>query len=112
MPGGRYRIIEATGTVVPGGGDTGNHCDDCYTPFVFPFPVRLYENTYTQAQIGSNGVLVFGTPPIQFTDVPCIPAPGATYTSLPILERPAHRHDRLRGLHGRARLPAQSDSHY
>src|SRR5687767_8011239 len=79
-PGGRYRIVKATGTVVPGVADTGNHCDDCYTPFVFPFPVRLYENTYTQAQIGSNGLLVFGSPPSAFPAMPCDPLPGATYT--------------------------------
>jgi hypothetical protein len=82
-PGGRYRITEATGTVMPGVTDTGNHCDDCLISFVLPFPVRLYENTYTQAQIGSNGVLVFGTPPGQYTDVPCVPPPDSTYVVLP-----------------------------
>lgn len=78
-----YSFIETTGTLVPGVSDAGNHCDDCYTPLVFPFPVMLYESLFTQAQVGSNGLLVFGTTPNAFPSVPCQPVFGATYTIFP-----------------------------
>ena len=28
--------------------DLGIHCDDCYRPVTFPFPVRVYNTTYNE----------------------------------------------------------------
>jgi len=42
--------------------DIGNHCDDCGTLISLPFPVTLYDQTFTAATAGSNGHLTFGTP--------------------------------------------------
>ena len=42
--------------------DIGNHCDDCGTLINLPFPVALYDRTFTTASAGSNGHLTFGTP--------------------------------------------------
>ena len=41
--------------------DIGNHCDDCGTLISLPFPVTLYDQTFTAATAGSNGHLTFGT---------------------------------------------------
>jgi hypothetical protein len=80
--GGRYSIVETTGQPLTATTDIGNHCDDCYTQMALPFPVRLYESTFTEAQVGSNGLLGFGTPPGIFPTVLCDPVPVATYSVL------------------------------
>src|SRR5207253_657184 len=40
--GGHYQISQATGMIVPGTSDIGNHCDDCATAITLPFAYRLY----------------------------------------------------------------------
>jgi hypothetical protein len=55
-----YTITAGSGgVIVPGTADIGNHCDDCYTTFTFPFPILFYADAYTSANIGSNGVIGF-----------------------------------------------------
>ena len=41
--------------------DTTNHCDDCTTVISLPFSVTLYDQTFTSATVGSNGIFAFGT---------------------------------------------------
>src|ERR1044071_3242476 len=52
-----YVISNASDTIVPGTTDISNHCDDCTTAISLPFPINLYGNTYTTANVGSNGFL-------------------------------------------------------
>src|SRR5207237_2039183 len=54
-----YTITTTTGTIVPGTTDTGNHCDDCVTNIALPFPVTFYDQTFTSANVSSNGNLQF-----------------------------------------------------
>jgi hypothetical protein len=54
-----YTTTTGTGPIVPGTTDTGSHCDDCTVPITFPFPVSVYGNSYTDANISSNGNLQF-----------------------------------------------------
>jgi N-acetylneuraminic acid mutarotase len=73
-----YSVATATATIVPGTTDSGNHCDDCVTAISLPFPVHLYDQTFTGANIGSNGDLYFGTGN-SGTGSACQPTPGFTY---------------------------------
>ena len=54
-----YVVVTATGTVVPGTTDIGNHCDSCVTRVLLPFPVTLYDGQFSSAIVGSNGTLGF-----------------------------------------------------
>ena len=60
---------------MPGTTDTGNHCDDCTTAISLPFSVTLYDQTYTSATVGSNGIFAFGTNNNAFARS-CLPVPG------------------------------------
>ena len=44
-------------SIIAGTTDTGNHCDDCLTTITFPFPVSVYGQTFTGADVSSNGAL-------------------------------------------------------
>ncbi len=65
-----------------GSHDTGNHCDDCTTVISLPFSVTLYDQTFTSANVGSNGILAFGTNNNGFSGS-CLPVTGATYQAMP-----------------------------
>ncbi len=52
-----YNTSTGTGTITPGDTDTGNHCDDCSTFISLPFPVSVYGQTFTAANVASNGSL-------------------------------------------------------
>ena len=52
-----YTTAVTTGTLTPGGTDIGNHCDDCNTSIVLPFPVNVYGAPVSVATVGSNGDL-------------------------------------------------------
>ena len=67
-----YNFTLGTATFVPGVTDTGNHCDDCLTSISLPFPVMLYDQSFTTANVGSNGSLQFGATNPSF-DVTCSP---------------------------------------
>jgi hypothetical protein len=56
-----YTISTATAVaIISGTTDIGNHCDDCVTGVTLPFPVQLYDHTYSQGFVSSNGSLQFG----------------------------------------------------
>src|SRR5207302_111227 len=75
-----YVITSSTGaTIVPATTDTGNHCDDCGTSITLPFPITLYDQSYTTAMVGSNGMIAFGTAYTGF-GVTCAPQAAATYS--------------------------------
>lgn len=69
---------------VSGVTDIGNHCDNCGTLITLPFPVTLYDQTFTTATAGSNGQLSFGTAYDDF-DITCSPFghTAATYVMAP-----------------------------
>ena len=77
-----YTFTSGTGTIVPGTTDTGNHCDDCTTVISLPFSVTLYDQTFTSATVGSNGIFAFGTNPNAFGGS-CLPVTAATYATMP-----------------------------
>ena len=55
-----YAVTTSSGaSVVPGTDDIDNHCHDCETPVTLPFPVRFYDQTFTSANVSSNGFLQF-----------------------------------------------------
>jgi hypothetical protein len=58
---------------VPGTVDTGNHCDDCATNVTLPFPFQLYGQTYTSANVSSNGNMQLVTSDPAFSNV-CLPS--------------------------------------
>ena len=58
-----YATATGTGTIIPGGTDIGNHCDDCNTMVNLPFPVSVYGNPISLAYAGSNGDIQFTTTP-------------------------------------------------
>jgi hypothetical protein len=54
-----YTISSSTGRITAGGTDIGSHCDDCVTPITLPFPVTLYDQTFTTAAVSANGTVLF-----------------------------------------------------
>jgi hypothetical protein len=75
-PPSQYVITPGTDAIVPGTTDTGNHCDDCDTSVTLPFPVQLYNQSFTAVNVDSNGRLDFVTPnePGGYI-TSCLPAP-------------------------------------
>ena len=58
-----YTTATTTGTITAGGTDIGNHCDDCTTDIVLPFPVSVYGNPpVTSVAVGSDGDIHFPGP--------------------------------------------------
>src|SRR5687767_11921736 len=50
-----YDISQATGTFVPATNFvSGSNCDDCVVGITLPFPVALYGQTFTSANVSSN----------------------------------------------------------
>ena len=82
---------------MPGTTDTGNHIDDGTTPITLPFSYTLYDQTFTAANVDSNGTFQFVTPCLDLHEH--LPARHNPHVSdLPVLGRPAHRcANRLRG---------------
>lgn len=60
-PGANYTISQATGALIGGATDTGNHCDDCTTGVALPFGFRLYGVTFSNVNVESNGTLQFNS---------------------------------------------------
>jgi hypothetical protein len=68
---------------VAGTADTGNHCDDCSTNIVAPFPVTLYGTSSTAVSVSSNGLLAVGGPaPTNFGNA-CLPFLGVEQVLAP-----------------------------
>lgn len=63
-----YEVTSASGTMVPGVTDVGNHCDECVTAIALPFPFTFYDQTFTSANVSSNGNLQFSTSNIRSTN--------------------------------------------
>lgn len=62
IPGTHYVLTQSAGVLVPGTTDTGNHgayASFLQTPFVFPFPISFYGQTFVSGSIGCNGSLQF-----------------------------------------------------
>ena len=57
------------------------NCDDCGIPISLPFPVTIYNQTFTSAIVGSNGTLSFGTA-YDFAPT-CMPVDAASYSIAP-----------------------------
>ena len=81
-PQNHYDIAQIGGSIVPGTMDTGNHCDDCTTTIALPFSYTLYDQTYTSANVDSNGTLQFVNPLSIFTNT-CLPDTSRTYIVFP-----------------------------
>ena len=77
-----YTIAQTTGPITPGTADIGNHCDDCTTLITLPFPFKLYDQTFTQARVSSNGNLQFVGSNAAFINT-CLPNSGFNYTIFP-----------------------------
>ena len=77
-----YAVVAAVGTIVPGITDIGNHCADCETTINLPFPVTLYNQTFTTARASNDGYLKFGAIPANYSP-DCLPADALTYTIFP-----------------------------
>src|SRR5205085_500068 len=56
-----YTIATASGTIVAGTTDTGNHGDGVVTQITLPFPVQLYDQSFATAAVGSNGIMEFAS---------------------------------------------------
>jgi hypothetical protein len=69
-----YVINTGTGTIVPGTTDTGNHCDDCTTSIALPFPITFYDQTFTSANVSSNGNFQFTSDNPSLGSI-CLPSP-------------------------------------
>ncbi len=78
-----YNFTVTTGPYLAGTTNAGVNCDDCSTPVPFPFPVKIYDTTFTSALAGSNGELAFGTD-FSSPSVTCMPVDSATYTIGPM----------------------------
>ncbi len=73
-----YSVTTSTASLVAGVTDIGNHGDDLLTTIDLPFPVTLYGQTFSVAQIGDNGVVAFGTADNAHVNA-CLPSTVGTY---------------------------------
>lgn len=76
--GSGYTISSSTGAIVPGTADIGNHCDDCVTAVSLPFPVRLYNSTFSSVNLSSNGNAQFSSSSAEYSNV-CLPVGTFNY---------------------------------
>jgi hypothetical protein len=59
-PDSNFAVSTVVGaTVVPGSTNIGLVCDDCTTTISLPFPVQLYDRTFSSANVSANGTLQF-----------------------------------------------------
>ncbi|MDQ6692895.1 MAG: hypothetical protein M3014_00510 [Chloroflexota bacterium] len=73
-----YGFTQTTGTIVTANPttDTGNHCDECNITVALPFGYTLYDETFANAILNSNGNLAFttaSTTAFTATGQPCLP---------------------------------------
>jgi hypothetical protein len=82
-PGSDYTVVSSTNaSLVPASSDIGNYCDDCTTPITLPFTYSLYGQSFTNAEVGSNGVLGFLTNTNAYRNY-ALPAIDYNYTIFP-----------------------------
>jgi hypothetical protein len=73
-----YTYTTSTGSIVAGSTDVGIHCDDCSTVITLPFQLNLYDGTFNNATISSNGNMQFVTTDFAFGNA-CLPVPIFEY---------------------------------
>jgi hypothetical protein len=76
-----YTFTEGSGSIVAGTDDTGNHCDDCATYITLPFPIKMYEQTFLNASLSSNGSIQFQTADFAYGS-DCLPVPIFEYAAI------------------------------
>src|SRR6478672_5000440 len=81
-PSDHYTISQIGGSIVPGTTDTGNHGDDTVVTIALPFSYTLYDQTFTNINLSSNGNAQFTTTDTTFTNQ-CLPWTTHNYTILP-----------------------------
>jgi N-acetylneuraminic acid mutarotase len=60
VPSPNYRFISSNGNaLVPGSADIGNHCEDCTTAINLPFAIMFYGQSFSAANVSSNGNIQF-----------------------------------------------------
>ncbi len=57
-----YTTSSFTGGTFVAGTSIVNSCDDCLTTIALPFPVTIYDQTFTSATLSSNGAVLFTRP--------------------------------------------------
>ena len=67
---------------MPGTTDIGNHGDDTVTTIALPFSYTLYDQTFTNINLSSNGNAQFTTTDTTFTNQ-CLPWTAHNYTIFP-----------------------------
>jgi hypothetical protein len=72
-----YVVSTAVATMIVGGADVGNSCDDCTTEITLPFPVTVYGRTYITANVGSDGDIQFASNNPSIYDPNCLPVVGS-----------------------------------
>ena len=78
-----YTFTPGTGTIVPGTAEICNfHCDDCTTSILLPFTYQLYGQSFTGANLSSNGNLQFVSNSA-FSTNSCMPTSFYNYPILP-----------------------------
>jgi N-acetylneuraminic acid mutarotase len=77
-----YLINQIGGSIVVGTTDIGSHCDDCVTIIALPFPYTLYDQTFTQIALDSNGNAHFPSSCIAWINT-CLPQSSVTYAIYP-----------------------------
>jgi len=77
-----YTLALTSAPFVPGDTDVGNHCDNCSSPLTLPFPITLYGQSFTTAEVGSNGQLIFGSA-YDDPDITCWPSTQGSYVLAP-----------------------------
>src|SRR6476661_4226764 len=81
-PSDHYTIAQIGGAIVPGTTDIGNHGDDTVTTIALPFSYTLYDQTFANINLSSNGNAQFLTTDTDFTNI-CLPWTTHNYTILP-----------------------------
>jgi hypothetical protein len=74
-----YTWITGTATLVPGTTPVGPQCDDCALHVTLPFTVKLYDQSFTEANISSNGVLEYISGAYPYGNAP-LPVPVYDHT--------------------------------
>ena len=61
----------------------GNGCDDCTVPVTLPFAFNFYDQSFTTANVSSNGNLQFLSNSSAVPGAPCLPNAGFNYAQMP-----------------------------
>ncbi|MEA2572921.1 MAG: hypothetical protein QOH93_219 [Chloroflexia bacterium] len=72
-------VTTGEGSIIPASDDTGTYCDDCSPLINFPFPVRVYDRTFSQGYATSNGAVAFDMVSLAYGNN-CIPDRNEGYT--------------------------------